>query len=216
MLAALSAEDDITTSAVRVGSDVSSDYPASSPIFGKTFNSEGACCGWIKSGLRLSEVPSPPAALQLGPSRMKLVRSRTGIDPYSMNIQGGPVAVEIRTQASITALRRRPVCKGRPRANLQRQSMTVGRITLPPDATLIARTTETRRMWFAEIRPVLPLGRVRRERHSRGRRSHFHRMGFGAAQNVVEASCQCGDSTGAAAGSWSLRSPDSSSKQGEG
>jgi len=104
MLAALSAEADIATSAVRVGSDVSSDYPASSPIFGKTFNSEGACYGWIKSGFRLSEVPSPPATLQLGPSRMKLVRSRTGIDPYSMNIQGGPVAVEKRTQASITAL----------------------------------------------------------------------------------------------------------------
>ncbi len=59
-------------------------------------------------------------------------------------------------------------------------------------------------------------GRVRRERHSRGRRSHFHRMGLGAAQNVVEASCQCGDSTGAAAGSWSLRSQGSSSKQREG
>jgi len=117
MLAALSAEDDITTSAVRVGSDVSSDYPASSPIFGKTFNSEGACCGWIKSGLRLSEVPSPPAALQLGPSH-EIGSERTGIDPYSMNIQGGPVAVEKRTQASITALRRRPVCKRRPWANL--------------------------------------------------------------------------------------------------
>ena len=52
------------------------------PLFGKTFNCEGACCGWIKNGLRLSEVPSAPAALQRGPSRMKLVRSRTGIDPY--------------------------------------------------------------------------------------------------------------------------------------
>ena len=152
MLAALSAEADIATSAVRVASDVSPNYPASSPIFGKTFQrrSCAACCGgrdWMESGLRILEV-----------------RHRE-------------------THAS-TRLR---IARGVPFAeDGQRQSINVGGIILPPDATLIPRTTEMRRMWFAEIRPVPPPGRVRRERHSRGRRSHFHRIGFGAAQNVSE------------------------------
>ena len=42
MLAAPSAGANIAISAVRVGSDVSSDDPASSPIFYKHFNAEGA------------------------------------------------------------------------------------------------------------------------------------------------------------------------------